>query len=225
MEKIINTWLIGEVIRVMRINRAFIWHMHTIKMDANILKFFSSLSSVKAYVMVGNSERLPKKHLRYVMDGMRLIDLVVDNIRSMGFRVIVYSKYPLDVNAEVILDSSTWLGEALYNILQSDDSFFVFGGDMPLIRREAVEMIIREGNLEITTVPRWRKTGYLEPLHAFYRSDVAQCFRRGKSLTEMILGCPRVKFVSADNMPRESFFNVNTEDDLNKLRKLLAGTK
>ncbi len=176
---------------------------------------------MRAYVLVGKSSRLRGKHLIDVIPGKRLIDIVVENIRAMGLEPVIYSKIPLEIDAPVIRDSSPWILPAIISLLEKDDGFFVFGGDMPLIRREAVEAMLSRFSPGKTIVPKWRETGYLEPLHAIYSRNSLSCLENARSLTSGLKNCPTVEFVPADEFPRETFFNVNTADDLEKLRGLL----
>ncbi len=46
-------------------------------------------------VMVGKSKRLPNKHFLNVIENKRLIDVVIENLKNLNFKVIVYSKLSL----------------------------------------------------------------------------------------------------------------------------------
>jgi len=177
---------------------------------------------VRAYVLVGKSSRLPKKHLIEVLTGKRLIDLVVENLQNIGLDVVIYSRIPLNANVPVIEDKSSWILEAVCSLFNFSDYFLLFGGDMPLVRREAIAMLFEQWEGKNGVVPRWNDTGYLEPLHAIYTMQMLPCLCNAKSLTKGIENCSAVKFVPAENMPEETFFNVNTKDDLDRLRKMLS---
>ncbi len=178
---------------------------------------------MKAYVLVGISRRLPGKHLMEVAPGKRLIDKVVENLLSLGLDVEVYSKIPLELDVPVIEDRTSWIVESILSLFRRDDYFFVFGGDMPLVRREAVEQLLNNPKGE-SVVPRWEQTGYLEPLHALYSADIEPCLRGARSLTTALRKCPGVRFVRAEDMPPETFFNVNTREELERLRALIASS-
>ncbi len=177
---------------------------------------------MRAYVLVGKSSRLPKKHLIEVIPGKRLIDLVVENLQSIGFDVVIYSKIPLDVNVPVIEDRTSWILESVCSLFDFDNEFLVFGGDMPLVRRKAIAMLFEQWDGENGMVPRWSDTGYLEPLHAIYTKRMLPCLCSAKSLTKGIEKCSAVKFVPAEKMPQDTFFNINTSEDLEKLRSMLS---
>ncbi len=172
-------------------------------------------------MLVGNSRRLPKKHLIEVLPGMRLIDLVVENLRKIGLEVVIYSKYPFPVDAEMIIDREAWILPSIVSLFSRDSEFFLFGGDMPLIKKEAVEILLNNYEEGKSVVPRWRATGYLEPLHAIYSSSSLPCLKGAPSLTLGLKKCAAVKFIPADEMLTETFFNVNTAEDLENLRRIL----
>ncbi len=176
---------------------------------------------MKAYVLVGNSKRLKKKHLIEVVPGKRLIDIVAENLQNLGLDVVIYSKYSFETEFPLILDSSPWILPSIISLFSLDSEFFVFGGDMPMVQKEAIENIISSFDGEHTVVPRWRNTGYLEPLHALYTSSSLSCLKNGTSLTGALSECPAVRFVPAEEMPAMTFFNVNTAEDMEKLREML----
>ncbi len=182
---------------------------------------------MRAYVLVGNSRRLPKKHLIEIIPRKRLIDLVVENLHSIGFEVVVYAKYRIEVGTKVVIDYSSWILPSIVSILQTNSEVFIFGGDMPLIRKKAVIMMLNQREGDKTVIPKW-KNGYLEPLHGFYTKASLPCFikeiKRNKgSLTNALKNCPSVKFISAELMPPDTFFNVNYPKDIEKLREILKG--
>ena len=180
---------------------------------------------MKAYVLVGVSSRLPGKHIIEVIPGKRLIDIVVENLQHMGLDVVIYSRIPLKVDVPVIEDKTSWILEAVCSLLRQNNHFLLFGGDMPLIAGEAVETLIMHWDGRNGVVPRWDSTGYLEPLHAIYTRQMLPCLCNAESLTKGIQSCPYVRFISAEEMPEETFFNVNTQDDMRRLRGMLSSQK
>ncbi len=173
-----------------------------------------------AFVLVGESTRLPGKHFLQVVRGKRLIDLVIDNLRSIGFRVVIYSRVPFETDAELILDRTSWILESIHSLFDYEDEFFLFGGDMPLVKKRAVELMVESIKPLSSLVPRWRN-GYLEPLHAYYHHSTSSCLR-GESLTSALRACRYVEYIPAEIMPEETFFNINTRDDFEKFRKMIA---
>jgi len=197
-----------------------------IKWEEN-LKFIMQYVNVKliAVVMVGHSGRFPKKHLASVQEGVRLIDVTVENLRRIGFQVIVYSKYRFPISVPLLLDEEKWILPSIITLLRKmNQGIFIFGGDMPLIKREAVEKMMPYLSHAVV-VPRW-KNGYLEPLHAYYTPKIIPVFEKvlneeKPSLHRAIEACRDVYYVPAEKMPEQTFFNVNTPEDLNSLRELI----
>lgn len=164
---------------------------------------------MKAYVMVGISKRLLNKHFVKI-GGKRMIDMVIDNLRDIGLEVIVYSKIYFETEVELIRDGGEWILPSFTNIIDMiQDRAFIFGGDMPLIKREAVEMI--KGYRGESVIPRW-ETGYMEPLHGLYHKDF-DVDKKAKSLHEAIKNGD-AEFIPAEILPTETFFNINTREDL-----------
>ena len=178
-----------------------------------------------AAVLVGESQRLPRKHLKIVDKGKRLIDLVVENLRAAELDVIIYSTYHFDSPAPIILDHSKWIFSAVISILEKlNRSLFIFGGDMPFINKKEIERMAEYTSHNIV-VPRW-KNGYLEPLHAYYSPKVLPIFRKelsygNTSLHLAIKKCKDVYYLPAEEMEPETFFNVNTKEDFLLLKKLI----
>ncbi len=174
---------------------------------------------MKAYVLVGISRRLPGKHFIEVAPGKRLIDIVVDNLLSIGLDVVVYSRIPFEAEVPVIIDKSSWILESVISLI-NEEPFFLFGGDMPTVKKEAVEMMLSEFNGK-SLVPRWPDTGYLEPLHAIYSLSVLPCLQGAKSITSGLSSCEAMEFIDAFILPEETFFNVNTPLDMERLRRII----
>ena len=106
-------------------------------------------------------------------------------------------------------------------------SAFVVAGDMPLLVPEFVDFIIsrfRESG-KIACVPRW-ENGYLEPLHAAYskafREILEEKIKTGNYALNRAIREVNPCYLSIESLPeewRESFFNVNTRGDLEKVKQ------
>ena len=182
---------------------------------------------MKAYVLVGNSKRLPRKHFIEVAPGLRLIDMVIQRLHDIGLEVYVYSKIPVRLSVPVLIDKTEWLLPSIISLFSFDSEFFLFGGDMPMVRKEAVDIIASHTRDGLSVVPRW-SNGYLEPLHAFYTPSALPCLHgelkeEKPSLTHALSTCPGVRFLAAESLPEETFFNVNTAEELERLRRMVSG--
>ncbi len=170
-------------------------------------------------MLVGISRRLPNKHLLKVWNNKRLIDIVIENLKRLNLDVIVYSKIMLDVDAPVIMDNNEWILKSIVSILRRDSGVFIFGGDMPTVSAEAVELLISRYRGR-TIIPRWRKSGFLEPLHGIYCDSVIPCLEGARSITAGLKNCQSVDFVDAELFPAQTFFNVNTLKDMLMLKNM-----
>ncbi|MBD6955630.1 MAG: molybdenum cofactor guanylyltransferase [Thermoplasmata archaeon] len=179
---------------------------------------------VIALVPVGNSKRLKNKHFLDFC-GKRIIDAVIDNLEETGAfsRIIVYSHADIRVkNAEVIRD------ERLEGVLplifdairRYGENVFVLGGDMPLANRSSILPLLSYPE-QLSVVPRWRN-GYMEPLHSLYSTSCINYEPEGRSINRFIERIPRIYF-PAEDLPPNAFFNVNTQEDYERLKNLCRG--
>ncbi len=113
----------------------------------------------------------------------------------------------------------------IYTALSLGDAFVV-AGDMPLLVPEFVDFIIERFYLEKkpACVPRW-SNGYLEPLHAAYlrefRSFLGEKIKSGRYAINRAIRESEACYIEIESLPeewRESFFNVNTREDLGRIR-------
>ncbi|BAD86191.1 molybdopterin-guanine dinucleotide biosynthesis protein A [Thermococcus kodakarensis KOD1] len=115
----------------------------------------------------------------------------------------------------------------IFTALSLGDAFVV-AGDMPLLVPEFIDFIVErfEEAKKPACVPRW-SNGYLEPLHAAYSSSFRDFLEeRIKSRNYAINQAIRESdacYIEIEKLPegwRESFFNVNTREDLRRLTPL-----
>ncbi len=113
----------------------------------------------------------------------------------------------------------------IYTALSLGDAFVV-AGDMPLLIPEFVDFIVErfERAKKPACVPRW-SNGYLEPLHAAYSSDFKDFLREkietGQYAINRAIRESEACYIEIESLPeewRESFFNVNTREDLRRIR-------
>jgi molybdopterin-guanine dinucleotide biosynthesis protein A len=115
----------------------------------------------------------------------------------------------------------------VYTALRLGDAFVV-AGDMPLLVPEFVDFLIsrfRERG-KIACVPRWNN-GYLEPLHAAYSRSFMEILdekiRTGNYALNRAIREAAPCYVPVESLPEEwrgSFFNVNTKEDLKRIKNL-----
>jgi molybdopterin-guanine dinucleotide biosynthesis protein A len=170
---------------------------------------------VNAIVLVGASKRLENKHFLKLGE-LSLIEYVIQNIKSFNIFDTIYisSIRDLDIEGTVTIKDTICSGPlgGIYLAMQKSKSpNFVCGGDMPFIKKEAVESIIAKFK-GISVIPRW-KNGFIEPLHALYSIPNFPDIDLSKSLHEMVSKIDKT-YIHAEPFDPITFFNINTATDL-----------
>ncbi|NJF25791.1 molybdenum cofactor guanylyltransferase MobA [Thermococcus sp. Bubb.Bath] len=137
-----------------------------------------------------------------------------ENVKGFGYKVVVDE---LMVGPMGGIHAALSLGDA-----------FVVAGDMPLLVPEFIDFIIEsfQKAKKPACVPRWGN-GYLEPLHAAYSSSfrgfLEERINSGNYAINQAIRESDACYVEIEKLPegwRESFFNVNTREDLGRLTPL-----
>ncbi|WP_297469416.1 molybdenum cofactor guanylyltransferase MobA [Thermococcus sp.] len=115
----------------------------------------------------------------------------------------------------------------IYTALSLGDAFVV-AGDMPLLVPQFIDFIIGRFSMEKkpVCVPRW-SNGYLEPLHATYskefRTFLEEKIKSKQYAINRAIRESEACYIEIESLPeewRESFFNVNTREDLERIRSI-----
>ena len=135
-----------------------------------------------------------------------------EKLKALGYRVVV---------DELLVGP---IG-GIYKALSLGDTFVV-AGDMPLLVPEFVDFIVERFKLskKPACVPRW-SNGYLEPLHTAYSSDFKDFLENEIEASQYAINRAIREsdacYIEIEGLPgewRESFFNVNTREDLWRIR-------
>ena len=135
-----------------------------------------------------------------------------EKLKALGYRVVV---------DELLVGP---IG-GIYTALSLGDAFVV-AGDMPLLVPEFVDFVVErfKGSKKPACVPRWGN-GYLEPLHAAYSGEFREFLgakiRAGQYAINRAIRESEACYIEIESLPeewRESFFNVNTREDLRRIR-------
>ena len=187
----------------------------------------------------GNHKRLPGINKALVTIGQkRVIDYLLDTFRDLCREIIIVTNEPtlfLDRDALIVSDlfgmrsSLNGIYSGLFHASASH-AFFT-ACDMPFIKKELIQAICQAADPHIPiTIPQTQK-GF-EPLCAVYGKT---CLRPIED--QLTQGIPKImKFfnrVKVNTIPEsllrtvdpklESFFNVNTPDDLANAKKHVNG--
>jgi len=157
-------------------------------------------------------------------------DIIIVTAEERTFAPLV--NHPKIKTACDILPGRGSLG-GIYTGLKKSDSFYnlVVAADMPFLNESLLRYMIEVSDGFDFVLPR--VNSYYEPLHAVYSRNcitpIEEIFNQGKRVIIELFNYVKTKFVEAEEVNRFdpqhlSFFNINTEEDLEKARKLAGGT-
>lgn len=180
----------------------------------------------------GRGRRFGGDKLLFKISGKPLILHTIERLeraKRIGEVVIVASPSNAEtmrrLGYEVLVDE-LMIGPmgGIYTALEIGDAFVV-AGDMPLLVPGLVDFIIERFELtkKPACVPKW-SNGYLEPLHSAYSKEFRKLLgakiRTGEYAINRAIRESDACYISIESLPeewRESFFNVNTRDDLGRI--------
>jgi len=197
----------------------------------------------------GQARRLGVDKALIVLKGKALIERTVERVWARAEEVLIVTKSEkraksielvLEEPVKVIWDEDprmeTPLMGALTGFREAQyENILLLGCDMPLIKPEVVDLLFTS-YAELAApcdalIPQ-HPNGYLEPLCAIYKRDPAitglsQCLEeKAFKMISFINSIPAVHFLPTAEIEKvdpdlETFFNVNTRDDLVKLLRIL----
>jgi len=187
----------------------------------------------------GKSLRLGRSKALQVIEGKSLIQWVVDRLAILSTEIIIATAHgeaiPCSsaVRIKTVADSYPGKGPlvGIYSglIASSSSRAIVVGCDTPFLSVSLLEYMTQTCSTFDVVVPRIKNK--LEPLCAVYSKN---CLGPIQGLLEQdelriseLFSMVEVKYVEEDELnrfdPRHlSFFNINSQDDLERARKLAA---
>ncbi|MHC1579936.1 MAG: molybdenum cofactor guanylyltransferase [Candidatus Alkanophagales archaeon] len=188
----------------------------------------------------GRGTRLRREKCLLELGGKPLIRWVADAVHRIVDELVVAVRNEAQADAvarvcdaKIAIDSFKGFGP-LAGILAglsatSAEYSVVLGCDMPLVRTEVVEFLfeVAEESKADAVVPKW-DNGYMEPLHAVYKTDaMARATLRSILGGEKSIRAPlrslNVKFVPVRRLREmdenlETLTNINSPADLKRLK-------
>lgn len=182
----------------------------------------------------GSSLRLGRDKALERIGGRSLIQRVIERLSALDDEILVVTsssdRLP-DIGVRKVLDSYPASGAlvGIYSGLKAAATphSLVVGCDMPFINIELLRYIVSLAPGFDVVIPRLGDE--VEPLHAVYSSDciepIEQKLSEGRFKIADLLPLVRVRYVERDEVerfdPRHlSFFNVNSEAELERAREL-----
>ena len=195
---------------------------------------------VSGVIMAGGvSRRLGRNKALERIGGKALIERVIDSLVPLTTEVLVVVAKPeqaaalhLPPSVRVVSDRYPGRGSlgGIFTGLDASAELWslVVACDMPFLNRELLQHLIEESSNVDAVVPRLE--GQPEPLHALYSkaclAPMERMLQAGDLKIAPLFEAVRVSYVDEGTIdridPRHlSFFNINTEADLEQARGLL----
>jgi len=187
----------------------------------------------------GKSSRLGQNKALQVIGGKSLIQWVVDRLAILSTEIIIVTAYgeaiPCSsaVRTKTVADIYPGKGPlvGIYSglIASSDSRAIVVGCDTPFLSVGLLEYMTQICPTFDVVVPRIKNK--LEPLCAVYSMNclvpIQELLEQDERRIRKLFGMVRVKYVEEDEInsfDREhlSFFNINSQNNLERARKLMA---
>lgn len=184
----------------------------------------------------GKSIRLGRDKALEEIGGKSLIEWVIERLSPLESEIIVVtssSDQLPDLGMKRVIDSYPGKGAlvGLYSGLREAASFhsLVVACDMPLLNINLLRYMVELCPVFDVVIPRVK--GYLEPLHAVYSRNclgaIEGMLHEGRLKIAELLSAVRVRYVEDAEVERFdpqglSFFNINSEADLERARTLLV---
>jgi molybdopterin-guanine dinucleotide biosynthesis protein A len=191
----------------------------------------------------GKSSRFKRNKLFETIGDLPLLQRVIGILDSFNSDIIIVANEKsffthlmgqprLRIETDIYPDKGVLGG--LYTGLMRSDSFynFVVASDMPFLNKDLLRYIIQHADGFDVVVPK--RGAMIEPLHAVYSKNCIAPIKELLNKNEMRIRCffpeVRVRYVEECEIRKIdpkglSFFNINTEFDLAKARKLAKREK
>jgi len=196
------------------------------------------IDNISAVILAGgaNSRFHGMVKAKIVIGGRTIIARTLDILREIFREIIIVTNTPKEfveyTNLKIVSDEIQNKGPlgGIHAALKatSGEAVFVFAGDMPLINREIITLILEsysEKQCDIL-IP---KTGtFIEPLHSIYSKEILQNLEQfleatNKNAVREFIKQVNTRYLSLENSEktRKAFTNINYPEDLPDLEKLM----
>jgi len=191
----------------------------------------------------GKGLRLGRSKILETIDNTSLLQRALSNLSFLDSDIIIVNatKQPLPhfigyPKQRIVADTYPEKGPlgGIYTGLMTSDSFYnlVVASDMPFLNQALLRHMIQLSNGFDLVVPRLGNM--VEPLHAVYSkgclAPIERMLKQGNLSVNQLFTLVRVRYVEAEEIDRFdpehlSFFNINTEADLETARELARREK
>lgn len=187
----------------------------------------------------GKSSRLGRSKALQVIEGKNLIQWVIDRLATLSTEIIIATAHGEAIHCSSAIRTKTvadtYPGKGpligIYSGLMASSSSqaIVVGCDTPFLSVSLLEYITQICSTFDVVVPRIKNK--LEPLCAVYSrnclSPIQSLLEQDELRIRKLFGMVKVKYVEEDEINKFdpehlSFFNINSQADLDRARKLAA---
>lgn len=182
----------------------------------------------------GKSRRMGFFKPFLVIDGRRMIDVIIDKLRPFFGEMMVVTdnkdRFAEDKDVKVVEDIVKECGPlgGIYTGLKkmSKESAFFIACDMPFLHNGLIERILDiavSSDAEEVILPCGAE-GKMEPLHAVYSRKILKKVERALAekrlaIKDFLKDCD-CKYIEVREDERKSFANINTKGDLKEMQRL-----
>jgi len=203
----------------------------------NVVMNFGRFGMTSIILAGGKSSRLGQNKALQVIDGKSLIQWVVDRLAILSTEIIIVTAHgeaiPCSSAVRIKSVADIYPGKGslvgIYSglIASSSSKAIVVGCDMPFLSIGLLEYMTQICPTFDVVVPRIKDK--LEPLCAVYSKNCSGPIQRLLEQDELriikFFSMVKVKYVEEDEVNRFdpeqlSFFNINSQADLNRARRL-----
>ncbi|MEJ7555352.1 MAG: molybdenum cofactor guanylyltransferase MobA [Aquificaceae bacterium] len=192
---------------------------------------------IECFVLAGGlSRRFGEDKLLYQIGGKRVIEYTLEALRGVCGRLCLVvkdkEKFSFLKEVEVVKDviEKQFALAGLYTALENlkGDKALIVAGDMPLIRKEVVSLLLRRANPPITL---FNINGKLYPLFAVYYKQVLPELKLyikagGEKVLDFVKRFPYKEIAEGEVLEYDptllSFLNMNTRTDANNIIKAIG---
>ncbi|MEJ7555551.1 MAG: molybdenum cofactor guanylyltransferase MobA [Aquificaceae bacterium] len=192
---------------------------------------------IECFVLAGGlSRRFGEDKLLYQIGGKRVIEYTLEALRGVCGRLCLVvkdkEKFSFLKEVEVVKDviEKQFALAGLYTALENlkGDKALIVAGDMPLIKKEVVSLLLRRANPPITL---FNINGKLYPLFAVYYKQVLPELKLyikagGEKVLDFVKRFPYKEIAEGEVLEYDptllSFLNMNTRTDANNIIKAIG---
>jgi len=187
----------------------------------------------------GKSSRLGRSKALQVIEGKSLIQRVVDRLAILSTEIIIVTSHgeaiPCSSAVRIKTVADIYPGKGplvgIYSglIASSSPRAIVVGCDMPFLSVGLLEYMTQICSTFDVVVPRIKDK--LEPLCAVYSKSclvpIQELLEQNELRISRLFSMVKIKYIEEDELNRFdpahlSFFNINSQDDLARVKKLAA---